>query len=154
VLAEPITSAASRQPFCLIPGKKEIMAELQSVCPVSDENIDALPVKDIADAVAFYKEMLGFSVVNCDSSGALLMRNNIRIGLVRKVDHRPEQAGSLAFEVDDLEAVHRELQTRGGKPGVFGIDEWNGKRHRTFFLREEENGYCFCFYTPVLENRG
>jgi hypothetical protein len=30
-----------------------------------------------------------------------------------------------------------------GNPGVFGIDEWGGKKYRTFFLREQENGYCF-----------
>jgi hypothetical protein len=32
-----------------------------------------------------------------------------------------------------------------------GDHEWGGKRHRTFFLREQENGYCSCFYRPVTD---
>src|SRR5262249_4750565 len=75
------------------------------------------------------------------------------IGLVRKDDHEPAKAGSLAFEVDDLQAMHRQVQDKGGTPGEFGIDEWGGKQHRTFFLREDKNGYCYCFYLPVASDQ-
>lgn len=119
------------------------------MCPVSDEDTNALPVKDLKQAIAFYEMVLRFSVVERNASKAVLTRDAVRIGLVRKEDFFPEQAGSLAFEVDDLEAMHRELQAHGGEPGAFGIDEWNGKQNQTFFLREAENGYCFCFYRPV-----
>jgi hypothetical protein len=84
-----------------------------------------------------------------DAATAVLARDEVRIGLFRRGNHEPGQAGSLAFEVDDLEALHRELQARGGEPGEFGIDEWGGKQHHTFFLRERQNGYCYCFYRPV-----
>jgi hypothetical protein len=125
------------------------MAQLKAVCPVSDEDTNALPVKDLGPAIAFYESVLGFSAVNCDASTAVLTRDEVRIGLVGRGDHEPGQACSLAFEVDDLEALHRELQARGGDPGEFGIDEWGGKQHHTFFLREQQNGYCYCFYRPV-----
>ena len=125
------------------------MAHLKAVCPVSDEDTHALPVKDLGPAIGFYEAVLGFSVVGRDSSTAVLARDGVRIGLVRKADHEPGKAGSLAFEVDDLDALHRELQARGGNPGDFGIDEWGGKRYGTFFLREPENGYCYCFYRPA-----
>ena len=49
------------------------------------------------------------------------------------------RAGSLAFEVDDLEAMYRQLQARGGNPGEFGIEEWGGNQHHTCFLRKQEN---------------
>jgi catechol 2,3-dioxygenase-like lactoylglutathione lyase family enzyme len=124
------------------------------VCPVSDEDTNALPVRDLRPAIAFYEAVLGFSVVGRDPSSAVLTRDEVQIGLVVKRDLRPEQAGSLAFEVDDLEAMHREIQARGGNPGVFGIDEWHGKKHHTFFLREDQNGYCYCFYRPVDTDRG
>jgi catechol 2,3-dioxygenase-like lactoylglutathione lyase family enzyme len=130
------------------------MAQLKAVCPVSDEDTNALPVKDLGPAIAFYEAVLGFAAVSRDASTAVLTRDGVRIGLVRKGDHEPGRAGSLAFEVDDLEAMHRELQASNGNPGVFGIDEWNGKKHHTFFLREEENGYCYCFYRPVETDRG
>jgi lactoylglutathione lyase len=125
------------------------MAQLKAVCPVSDEDPNALPVKDLGPAVAFYEAVLGFSPVSRDGSTAVVTRDGVKIGLVRRPDHAPGRAGSLAFEVDDLDATHRELQARGGNPGEFGTDEWGGRRHRTFFLREDENGYCYCFYTPV-----
>ena len=125
------------------------MAQLKSVSPISDEDTNALPVKGIDEAVAFYTAVLGFSVVSHETQAAVLTRDGVRIGLVRKEDHKPGEAGSLAFAVDDLEAMHRELQTKGGKPGEFGVDKWSGKRFRTFFLREDLNGYCYCFYCPV-----
>jgi catechol 2,3-dioxygenase-like lactoylglutathione lyase family enzyme len=123
------------------------MARLKAVFPVSDEDTNALPVRDLGPAIAFYETVLGFSAVSRDASTAVLTRDGVRFGLVCQGDHEPGRAGSLAFEVDDLDAMHRELEARGGNPGEFGIDEWGGKRHRTFFLREQENGYCF--YHPV-----
>src|SRR5262245_29667035 len=125
------------------------MARLKAVCPISDEDTKALPVKDLGAAIAFYETVLGFSVVSRDSSTAVLTRDQVRIGLIWKVDHEPGKAGSLAFEVDELEEMHHELQASGGDPGEFGIDEWGGKQHRTFFMREDKNGYCFCFYCPL-----
>jgi len=125
------------------------MAKLKSVGPISGEDTNALPVKDIGPAVKFYETILGFSVAGQDASAASLTRDHVRIGLVRRADHQPGQAGSLAFAVDDLDAMHRELRAKGGNPGEFGIDEWGGNRYRTFFLREDENGYCYCFYHPA-----
>jgi lactoylglutathione lyase len=125
------------------------MAQIKSMAPISGEDTNALPVKDIGPAVAFYETILGFSLVSRDASTAALARDGVRIGLVRKADHEPGQAGSLAFAVDDLDAMHRELQAHGGNPGEFGKDEWDGKQYRTFFLREDENGYCYCFYHPT-----
>jgi predicted enzyme related to lactoylglutathione lyase len=125
------------------------MAQLKAVYPVSDEDTNALPVKDFGPAIAFYEAVLGFSVVSRDASTAVLTRDKVRIGLVPKGDHEPGQAGSLAFAVDDLEAMHRELQARGGNPGDFRIDKWGVQQYRTFFLREQENGYCYCFHCPA-----
>ena len=125
------------------------MARLKAVYPVSDEDANALPVRDLGPAIAFYEAVLGFSVVSCDASTAVLTRDEVRIGLITQLDHEPGKAGSLAFAVDDLEAMHRELQASNGNPGEFGIDEWDGKQYRTFFLREQANGYCYCFFRPV-----
>jgi len=125
------------------------MARLESVSPVSNEDTMALPVKELGPAIAYYEAILGFTVVSRDPSTAVLKRNEAQIGLTRKADHKPPEAGSLAFAVDDLDALHHELSAKGGNPGEFGIDEWGGKQYRTFFVREDENGYCYCFYRPV-----
>jgi catechol 2,3-dioxygenase-like lactoylglutathione lyase family enzyme len=125
------------------------MAHLKDVYPVSDEDPEALPVRDLAAAIEFYEAVLGFSPVSREASTAVLTRDEVRIGLIWKADHEPGKAGSLAFHVDDLEEMHHELQATGGNPGAFGIDEWNGRQHRTFFMREDKNGYCYCFYCPA-----
>lgn len=125
------------------------MAHLQAVAPISNEDVNALPVRAIEPAVKFYETVLGFSVVSRDASSAALSRDAVRIGLVCRPDHDPEKAGSLAFRVDDLDAMHHELAESNASPGPFGGDQWGGKQHRTFFVRESENGYCYCFYHPA-----
>jgi len=122
------------------------MAKLKSISPISRENVSALPVRDLAPAIAYYESVMGFNLLRRDAAAATLQRDGVQLGLVIKLDHKPDQAGSLAFAVDELDALHRELSDRGGRPGEFGIDEWNGKQFRTFFMREDENGYCYCFY--------
>jgi catechol 2,3-dioxygenase-like lactoylglutathione lyase family enzyme len=108
-----------------------------------------LPVKDVGPTIAYYESVLGFTTVGRDANTAILRRDDAEIGLVVKCDHQPHEAGSLAFKVDDLDALHGELTQRGGKPGEFDIEDWGGKQYRTFFMRENENGYCNCFYCPV-----
>ena len=126
------------------------MAKLESVSPVSNEDVRVLPVKELEPAIAYYESMMGFITVGRDANTAILRRDNAEIGLVAKGDHLPHEAGSLAFKVDNLDALHRELAERGGKPGEFDLEDWGGKLFRTFFMREDENGYCYCFYSPKV----
>ena len=125
------------------------MTRFNGVYPISGEDLTALPVKEIGPAVRFYHEALGFTVVSSDETAAVVMRDESRLGLVRKPDHRPEEAGSCAFAVADLDAVYGELEGRGLDLGGIGTDEWGGKKYRVFFLREGENGYCYCFNQPA-----
>jgi len=125
------------------------MAKLESVSPISNENTRALPVKALQPAIAYYESVMGFTLLAQDATTAVVRRDDAEIGLVVKSEHQPSEAGSLAFAVDDLNALHRELAARGGQPGAFGLDEWGGKQHRTFFVREDENGYCYCFNRQV-----
>jgi len=125
------------------------MAKLESVSPISNEDTRALSVKALEPAIAYYKSVMGFTLIAQNATTALLRRDDAEIGLVVKMDHRPREAGSVAFAVDDLDALHHELAERGGQPGEFGLAEWGGKQHRTFFMREDENGYCYCFYRQV-----
>jgi lactoylglutathione lyase len=126
-----------------------IMPRLLTVGPISGEDTNALPVKEIAPAVAFYQSSLRFAVVRQDATTAILWRDDVRIGLVRDPAHDPKKAGSIAFKVDDLDALHVELKATHSDVGGFDTQEWGGRRHRVFFLREAENGYCYCFYRPV-----
>jgi predicted enzyme related to lactoylglutathione lyase len=123
--------------------------QFKAVVPIANEDPDALPVKELEPAIAFYQRVLGFKVASRDATTAALRRDEVRIGLVRKADHEPHQAGSVCFNVSDLDSLHAELKAKGGEPGEFGVDEWGGKSYRTFFLREDVDGYCFCFSQPA-----
>ncbi len=117
--------------------------------PISEEDLGALPVKAIGPAVDYYQKTLGFSVVRRVDDAATVERDGVKLGVVADTHHDPGKAGSIAIRVDDLEGLHRELVKSGARPGEFGMDEWDGKSHRTFFVREAENGYCYCFFTPI-----
>ena len=89
------------------------MKQLKGVYPISGEDLAALPVKEIGPAVAFYETVLAFSVLARDETTATLKRDDARLGLVQKPDHKPEEAGSCAFAVTDLHAMRAELEGRG-----------------------------------------
>jgi hypothetical protein len=125
------------------------MKQFKGIYPISGEDLNALPVKEIGPALAFYKTVLRFSVVASDEATATLQRDDARIGLIRKPDHKPEEAGSCAIAVADLEAMLAELNGRGLDLSGIRVDEWNGKKYRVFFLREAENGYCYCFNQKI-----
>jgi catechol 2,3-dioxygenase-like lactoylglutathione lyase family enzyme len=125
------------------------MPRLLAAYPISDEELLALPVRALDAAVRFYESVLGFTAAGREGVRVAVARDDVRLGLVERADHDPGRAGSLAVEVDDLEGLHAELQRAGGKPGEFGVDEWDGRTHQTFFLRESENGYCYCFFRPT-----
>jgi hypothetical protein len=125
------------------------MKQLTGVYPISGEDLTALPVKAIGPAVAFYQSALGFTVVSRDDTTATVQRDDARLGLVVKPDHNPGEAGSCAFGVTDLDAMYRELDGRGLDLGGIRTDEWGETKYRVFFLREAENGYCYCFSQPV-----
>jgi hypothetical protein len=121
------------------------MKQFKGVYPISGDDLTALPVKEIGPAVEFYKTVLRFSVVASNEATATVQRDDARLGLVRKPDHKPEEAGSCAFAVADLDTMRAELDGRGLDLSDIRIDEWNGTAYRVFFLREAENGYCYCF---------
>ena len=127
------------------------MKQLKGVYPISGEDLEALPVQEIGPAVAFYETVLAFSVVARDETTATLKRDDAQLGLVEQADHKPGEAGSCAFAVTDLDAMRAELDGRGLDLGGIRINEWGGKKYRVFFLREAENGYCYCFSQQVAE---
>jgi catechol 2,3-dioxygenase-like lactoylglutathione lyase family enzyme len=128
------------------------MPRLLCVVPIAAEELLALPVHAIDSAVQFYQQALGFQLVHRDGdTRALLRRDDIELGLVALVEHNAERARYVAIETDDLAGLHDELHQRGARPGEFGLDAWNGRSQRTFFVREPRNGYCYCFFTPLAE---
>lgn len=126
------------------------MKQFNGVYPISGEDLSALPVKAIGPAVAFYRDALRFTVVSQDDEKATVQRDDARLGLVVKPGHNPGEAGSCAFGVTDLDEMRKELDGRGLDLGVIDTQDWGDGPYRVFFLREAENGYCYCFSQPVV----
>ncbi len=114
----------------------------QSVSPIGDTDVNALPVKDVGPAMAYYTQVLGFEVVSRDGDVAVLRRGGATIGL-RKNDADPEQA-SCYFSVGDVDALRAEYAAKHIEPSPVRVDEYGGKSYRVFFAKEPY-GVCFCF---------
>jgi hypothetical protein len=125
----------------------------RAVYPISGEDLTALPVRETGPAVSFYTSVLGFAAVRSDETAAVVRRDNARLGLVRKPDHRPEEAGSCCFVVDDLDAMHRELEGRGLDLGAIDAQDWGGKKYRVFFLRESHLPQVWCPAGGIVPHR-
>jgi catechol 2,3-dioxygenase-like lactoylglutathione lyase family enzyme len=130
------------------------MKQFQTVSPIGEGDTGAVPVKELDRAIRFYTHVLGFALVSKDQRRAELERDDVQIGLLVDEHHDPEEAGSFYFGVSDVEALRRELESKGGKPGATEIQQHQEKNYRVFFLREcdmldSHDGYCFCFGQPA-----
>lgn len=118
----------------------------ESVSPIGDTDVNALPVKDIDAALDFYTRVLGFTLVSRQDAAATLKRDTAVIGLaINGAD--PEQA-SAYFGVSDVEALRNELDAQGTDLSPLRVDDHDGKKYRVFFAREP-HGVCFCFGQPA-----
>jgi catechol 2,3-dioxygenase-like lactoylglutathione lyase family enzyme len=95
------------------------------------QTIPALPVRDAARAVDFYRDRLGFDVVHSDAGFAVLRRDDAEIHLWQAGDEswrdrspsdRPVSSGAESFiagtascriAVDEVDALYGEYRDRG-----------------------------------------
>lgn len=106
-----------------------------------------LPVPDLASAIPFYEQVLGFHVQARSHEpfpSAVLVRDRVTIGLVENGGD-PTQDG-CAFHVQAIDALFAEFKTNGlqmDDPG-FGVEQRNGVAWRVFFVVAPD-GLCFWF---------
>lgn len=117
-------------------------AEFHGAFPIGETDVMALPVKELAPAVAYYTRLMGFQVVSREETSARLKRDAAEIGLACSGSD-PEQA-SVYFSVVSLEALHTELTEMGLEPSAIGPSTHDGRNYRVFFAKEPY-GVCFCF---------
>jgi catechol 2,3-dioxygenase-like lactoylglutathione lyase family enzyme len=98
--------------------------------PTLNQTIPALPVRDAAAAVAFYRERLGFDVLHHDGGFAVLARDEAVVHLWEASDEtwreresleQPVRSGAESFlagtascriRVDDVDELYEELRER------------------------------------------
>ena len=74
-----------------------------------------LGVRDLAAAIAFYKDKLGLNLIMQEPALALLQCGNVMLGLSpRHINTAPlAEAVEVSFGVDNLRAMHKALGEKG-----------------------------------------
>jgi catechol 2,3-dioxygenase-like lactoylglutathione lyase family enzyme len=96
----------------------------------------------LADALAFYTEHMGFSIVWQDGSMAGIERDAIAFNLVENDNREWADNASFSIGVSDLEALYEEYRHIPAKVGPLEIKFW-GRRE---FHMIVPSGVCLQFY--------
>jgi len=106
-----------------------------------------LPVKDLAAALPFYENVLGFEVVSRSEEphkSAVLTRDQIQMRLAEN-DGDPSQDG-CAFHVKDVEALLAEFKTKGLEKELSDFsNEQRGDAVWKVFYVVAPDGLCYWF---------
>ena len=103
-----------------------------------------LPVRDLAAALPFYQQALGFTLVSHDTQrkSAVLSRDNVQIGLSENGGD-PTQDG-CAFHVTHVEVLLAEFNATG-KTSTGLKTEWRDKAEWKVFFVVAPDGLCYWF---------
>jgi uncharacterized glyoxalase superfamily protein PhnB len=96
----------------------------------------------LADAVRFYKDELGFSVLWRSDSGAGISRDSVSFNLVENNNREWIENSSYSIGVSDLDALYEEFRKSTARVGPLEVKSW-GRRE---FHMIVPSGVCFQFY--------
>jgi lactoylglutathione lyase len=114
-----------------------------------------LPVRDLAAALPFYQNVLGFALRSQDTQrrSAVLSRDTVQIGLSENGGD-PTQDG-CAFHVTNVEALFAEFSARDpGKASAGMSTEWRDKAEWNVFFVVAPDGLCYWFGERRQSNTG
>jgi len=122
------------------------MASLEKAFGYQGDNMN-LPVKNLAMALPFYENVLGFQVVSRSEAphkAAVLGRDQIQIRLAENGGD-PSQDG-CAFHVKDVELLLAEFTANGLQKGLsdFSNEEHGGSIWKVFYVVAPD-GLCYWF---------
>ncbi|GAB5440370.1 MAG: VOC family protein [Fuerstiella sp.] len=118
-------------------------------CAPYQENVLALPVIDIDAAAEWYSRHFAMTEVSRSTDpvpAVILERDGQQIGFAINGGD-PGQEGAAVL-VDDIEALKKEMDSRGTPTGDFRIDDRDGKKYRVFFVVAPD-GLCYYFHEPL-----
>jgi catechol 2,3-dioxygenase-like lactoylglutathione lyase family enzyme len=96
----------------------------------------------LADALAFYQDQLGFSIIWQDANGAGVARDSVSFLLVANNNREWIENSSCSIGVSDLDALYEEYRDIPAKVGPLEIKPW-GRREFHMIL---PSGVCLQFY--------
>jgi uncharacterized glyoxalase superfamily protein PhnB len=96
----------------------------------------------LADALKFYKEELGFSVLWQSDTGAGISRDSVSFNLVENNNREWIENSSYSIGVSDLDALYQEFRGSTARVGPLEAKSW-GRRE---FHMIVPSGVCFQFH--------
>lgn len=108
---------------------------------------------DVAGAIAFYKEQLGFTTIYTEGMPitlAIVKRNSAEVFLYQNDDPHLAKWTTFRIQVENIEQLYEEFQAKGGAMfhpnGQLQIQPWGAKE----FVVLDIVGVCITFYETVL----
>ncbi|HEY4838581.1 MAG TPA: hypothetical protein VIH72_08245 [Candidatus Acidoferrales bacterium] len=102
-----------------------------------------IPTGDsLADALKFYKDEMGFSVLWQSESGAAIIRDSVSFNLVENNNREWIENSSYSIGVSNLDALYEEFRGSSARVGPLEVKAW-GRRE---FHMIVPSGVCFQFY--------
>jgi uncharacterized glyoxalase superfamily protein PhnB len=118
------------------------MARLTRACPL-------FPAVDVSKAAAWYRDRLGFAIGNVypDHGYAIVQCDDIEIHFWKCDDPKIAENTSAYFRVDDIDAIHRQMQraSDGGRLSPIADRDWG---MREFYVWDP-NGNLLKFGVPA-----
>ena len=107
-----------------------------------------LPVEDVEQAAAHYRDCLGFTIGGIwkEVPYAIVHRGGVEIHLCRGPKAEQQKQGGVYVFVEDADSVYEEVVARGSKPVGHPEDTFYGRRD--FGVRDLD-GYLIMFSSPV-----
>lgn len=97
---------------------------------------------NLADALRFYSEQLGFAITWQGGEMAGVRRGHIEFNLVQNSNRVWAENASASIGVDDLEAIYAEYRTAAAEVGPLEMKSW-GRREFHMIL---PSGVCLQFF--------
>ena len=116
--------------------------------PYADDVL-ALPVEDIDQASAWYRDAFGLTEVERRDDPVptvILERDGVQIGFA--VNGGDASNDGAAIRVTDIHRARQELEGRGIEIGNWRVDENDGQKLQVFFVIAPD-GLCYYFHQPI-----
>ena len=97
---------------------------------------------ELADALKFYTQQMGFSVLWTGGSGAGIFRDRVSFNLVENSNREWIENSSFSIGVSDLDALYEEYRGIPAHVGPLEVKAW-GRRE---FHMIVPSGVCLQFY--------
>jgi uncharacterized glyoxalase superfamily protein PhnB len=108
---------------------------------------------DVAGAIAFYEEQLGFKTIYTEGDPltlAIVKRDAAEIFLYQNDDQHLAEWTTFRIQVENIEALYEEFQAKGGAMlhpnGELKTQPWGAKE----FAILDVVGVCITFYEAIL----